>query len=295
MGQFYTGVDTVHGIGDIQDFPIGIGAKLRRWHALGADGVFDHWGNSPEDIWCNSVALREFFLDPEADAAGVARRIAHQQFGPETGAHVFAAWSALEQAHVALSAACTWSPGQWPGWYEGRRHLPLPGQFHDQSLRAHQAPPRTDGATLYNPAEFGAALQAVADAWAQATPHYAEAVRHIGRALAGNTHAPVFYHHWWNGTQSTPTQHEHVRRQQLHLQSMALAGREIGLHFGLHALWERTGRDATTYRRQAETLLRTDADACREAADYFSALGKPKDWGRLYTEKGAALTRYLAD
>lgn len=292
--NFHWGDDTVHGIGDIQDFPLGIGAKLRRWHTLEADGVFDHWGNSPEDNWCNSVALREFFLNPTADPVAVARRIADLQFGPTTGAHVFAAWSALEQAHVALSPACIWSPGQWPGWYEGRRHLPLPGQFRDTSLRSHQAPPRMDGATLYNPADFGAALQAVADAWAEATPHYTAAVRHIGLALAGAAAAPVFHQHWWNGSQPTPTQHEHVRRQQLHLQSMALAGREIGLHFGLHALWERTGHDAAAYRAQAETLLRADADACREAADYFAALGKPKDWGRLYAEKAAAIERYLA-
>ena len=292
--NFHWGDDTVHGLGDIQDFPLGIGAKLRRWHTLEADGVFDHWGNAPEDIWCNSVALREFFLDPGADPAGVAHRIACRQFGPETGAHVIAAWSALEQAHVALSAACIWSPGQWPGWYEGRRHLPLPGQFRDESLRSHQAPPRPDGATIYNPADFGSALQAVADAWTQAGPHYAEAVRQIGRALAGAAAAPVFHQHWWNGPQPTPTQHEHVRRQQLHLQSMTLAGREIGLHFGLHALWERTGRDATAYRRQAATLLRADADACREAADYFAALGKPKDWGRLYAAKADAIEAYLA-
>jgi hypothetical protein len=290
--NLHWGDDTVHGIGDIQDFPLGIGAKLKRWHALEADGVFDHWGNAPEDIWSNSIACREFFLDPTADPTVVARRIAERQFGPASEV-IVAAWSALERAHVALNPACIWSPGQWPGWYEGRKHLPMPEGFRDESLRKHQAPPRRDGENVYSPTDFASALQAVADAWAQATPHYVEAVKHMGRALASAGDEPLFYRFWWNGTAPTPTRREHLRRQKLHLESMTHAGREIGLHFALHALWERTRRDAAEYRKQGAALLRADAAACREAAEFFAALGKPKDWGRLYTAKAEAIEAYL--
>lgn len=292
--NLHWGDDTVHGIGDIQDFPLGIGAKLKRWHALEVDGVFDHWGNAPEDIWCNSVACRDFFLDPAADPATVAGRIAERQFGPAAGGAALAAWTALERAHVALNPACIWSPGQWPGWYEGRKHLPLPGGFRDESLRQHQAPPRRDGETVYNPVAFADALQAVADAWGAASPHYAAAVREMERAVALADDAPVFYRFWWNGATPTPTRREHLRRQKLHLESMAFAGREIGLHFALHALWERTGHDAAGYRKDGETLLRADAAACRDAAAFFTALGKPKDWGRLYAAKAEAIEAYLA-
>jgi hypothetical protein len=292
--NFHWGDDTVHGLGDIQDFPLGIGAKLRRWHDLAADGVFDHWGNAPEDLWSNSIACRDFFLNPSADPTATARRIALRQFGPMSGDAVLAAWTALERAHLALSPACIWSPGQWPGWYEGRKRWPLPDGFADQSLRGHQAPPRPDGTTLYNPAEFADALQAVADAWAEAGPHYAEAVRQIERAHASATEAPLFYRFWWNGPQPTHSQREHLRRQQLYLTSMALAGREIGLHFALHALWERTGRNPAAYRTQAAGLLREDATACRNAAAYFKSLGKPKDWGPLYAAKADAIEAYLA-
>lgn len=290
--NLHWGDDTVHGIGDIQDFPLGIGAKLKRWHALEADGVFDHWGNAPEDLWSNSIACREFFLDPAADPPVVARRIAERQFGPASEA-VVAAWSALERAHVALNHACIWSPGQWPGWYEGRKHLPLPDGFRDESLRKHQAPQRRDGDNVFNPADFGAALQAVADAWAQATPHYVEAVKHMDHALASAGDEPLFYRFWWSGTAPTPTRREHLRRQKLHLESMTHAGREIGLHFGLHALWERTGHNAAAYRSRGEALLRANAAACREAAEFFAALGKPKDWGQLYTAKADAIEAYL--
>ena len=283
----------MHGIGDIQDFPLGIGAKIKRWHTLDADGVFDHWGNAPEDIWCNSIACREFFLNPLADTAMVGRQIALRQFGEAAGDHVFTAWAALERAHVELSPTCTWSPGQWPGWYEGRKHWPLPGHFRDVGLRAHQAPSRQEGDLTFNPADFAEALQAVSDAWARARPHYLAAVGALRTALACATDAPVFYHFWWNGTGPAPTCREHIRRQLLHLESMATPGNEIGLHFGLHALWETVDHDTADFRTKAESLLRADIVACRAAEEFFDRLGKPKDWGRLYAAKAQAMAEYL--
>ncbi len=294
--NFHWGDDTVHGLGDIQDFPLGIAAKLRRWHVLGADGVFDHWGNAPEDIWCNSIALREFFLNPLADAAAVGRALARRQFGAAAGEPVFAAWQALERAHAALSAACLWSPEQWPGWYAGRKRLPLPGPegFGPDDLAQTRQPPRREGDREYNPADFGEALQAVADAWAQAAPHYAEAVGQLQAAESVAGDEPVFYHFWWNGAAPSPTRREHLRRQRLYVESMGLAGREIGRHFGLHALWIKCGCRADAYRRLAAEALQADAAACRLAADFFTALGVPRDWGRLYAEKAAAIESYLA-
>ena len=115
----------------------------------------------------------------------------------------------------------------------------------------------------------------------------------MDRAVALADESPVFYRFWWSGAAPTPSRREHLRRQKMHLESMALAGREIGLHFGLHALWERTGHDAAAYRRQGESLLRADAEACRAAAKFFAALGKPKDWGQLYAAKAGALEAFL--
>ncbi|MCF7854999.1 MAG: hypothetical protein K9N51_09395, partial [Candidatus Pacebacteria bacterium] len=58
---------------DLQDFPLGVGAKIARWHELEADGVFDHWGAYNETVPSNSVACREFFLNPLADPETVCR------------------------------------------------------------------------------------------------------------------------------------------------------------------------------------------------------------------------------
>lgn len=292
--DFFWGDDTVHGLNDIQDFPLGVGAKIRRWHDLEVDGVFDHWGNAPEDIWCNAIACREFFLAPLADAAAVAHRIAHRQFGPEVGEHVFSAWSELEKAHAALSPGSIWSPSQWPNWYQGRKHLPLPGQFFDKFLRKSYPPPRSDGDWVYNPPVFADALQTVADTWAAAAPHYEQSARHLRAALEHATDAPVGYRHWWNGSSPTPTRREHLQRQLLYVESNLHAGREIGANFTLHTLWERCDHDEAAYRAGATDLLRADIAACEQAAEFFARLGHPKAWSTQYAAKAEQLKAYLA-
>jgi hypothetical protein len=75
---------------------------------------------------------------------------------------------------------------------------------------------------------------------------------------------------------------------------MAFAGREIGLQFGLYALWEKSGREVGAYRALAAGLLAEDASACREAANYFGALGKPKDWAARYEAKARRIEAFLA-
>lgn len=292
--NFHWGDDTVHRIGDIQDFPFGIGAKLKRWHTLGADGVFDHWGNSPEDIWCNSIACRDFFLNPNADSIVTCRRIADRQFGQQVGEHVLQAWTELENAHAQLSDACLWSPEQWPGWYAGRKMWPLPGHdFASPKLANSRQPPRTSGDRVLNPPAFADALQAVADAWRQAVPHYEAALRHLESALAIANDEPVFYSFWWNGEAKIPTQREHLEREKRYVESMLVAGREIGLHFALHAIWENVGHDADAYRVNSAELLPENRNACLAAADYFAALGKPLDWAAQYRAKATAIESYL--
>jgi hypothetical protein len=247
-----------------------------------------------EDLWCNSVACREFFLDPLADAEEACRGIACRQFGQRAGELAFSAWQALERAHRMLSNACTWAPQQWPMWYGSRGTPPLPGSFSTDSLRDSKHPPRAaDDGTVYNPADFIAALQAVADAWRQAFPHYQEAAQRLEQAQSAADDGPLFYRFWWSGKQATPTKRDHLRRQRLYVESMAMVGREIGLQFGLHALWETLGRSADGYREKAVSQLREDAAACREAASFFRTLGKPKDWPDQYDAKACGIEEFL--
>lgn len=297
--DFHWGDDTVHDLNDIQDYPLGIGAKIRRWHALDVDGVFDHWGGFNQDISCNSIACREFFLNPLADPETVCKGIAVRQFGEESGLLVFQAWQSLEKAHGILSNACTWPPGQWPGWYSGREQAPIPEELAKFGVKGGE-PPRQAESIRYNPPDLAERIQRVGDAWRMAFPHYEEAVSRMNEAVAKADERPLFYALWWNGESKSPTRREHLRRQSIYIESMGQVGREIGLHFSLNALFERLGGDAAAYRQQAEQLLKEDVLACREAADYLDKLKAQgddrrsgRDWAPLYRVKADRIDAYL--
>ena len=53
---------------------------------------------------------------------------------------------------------------------------------------------------------------------------------------------------------------------------MGLLGREIGLHFELHALFERQGRDSRAYLATALDLLREDLAACEAIVAFCERL-----------------------
>lgn len=298
--DLHWGDDSNHGLNDIQDYPLGIGAKLARWHNLGADGVFDHWGSFNNDISSNSVACREFFLNPLADPETVSRKIAHQQFGEEAGESAFQAWKAIERAHAILSNYCTWPPQQWPGWYAGKNFAPTPGAFETKGVKASPGWIKHAAPFVYNDPETS--LQGVSDAWKMAYPYYMEAVRHLDEAISRANDQPVFYSFWWSGEEESPSRREHLRRQKIYCESMGLVGREIGIHFGLNATYDSLGGDADAYFLEAGPMLREDMEACRAIEGYFKLLNAQDDDNRpglkrreLYGEKADAIEAYLSE
>ncbi len=297
--DLHWGDDTVHQLNDIQDYPMGIGAKLRRWHVLQADGVFDHWGGFNKDISCNSVACRAFFLNPLADPETACREIAVKQFGETAGAPALQAWKSLEQAHAILSNACTWAPTQWPGWYPGRECAPIPEDFEKLGITGGE-PPRAAAAIIYNPPDLAERLQRVGDAWRAAFPFYQKAVEFMHEAVEKADDTPLFYAFWWSGNEQSPSRREHLRREGLYLESMGLTGREIGIHFSLNALYEKVNHDPAAYKHQAKSLLLEDVLACQEAADFFDRVKRESDdrlrdrnWSSLYRAKADRIKAYL--
>ncbi len=297
--DLHWGDDSVHDLNDIQDYPMGIGAKIRRWHELDVDGVFDHWGGFNKDISCNSIACRAFFLNPLQDPEIVCRSIALHQFGEAAGPSVLQAWKSLERAHATLSNACSWAPTQWPGWYPGRECAPVPEDFEKCGVKGGE-PPRMAASILYNPPELAERLQRVGDAWRMAFPHYEQAIKHMHEAAEKADDVPVFYSYWWSGDAKSPSRREHLRRQGIYLESMAFVGREIGIHFSLNALYERVQHDPDAYREQAKPLLAEDVQACRETADLFDRLKRQcddkragRDWATLYRAKAERIKTYL--
>ena len=298
--NLHWGDDSVHHLNDIQDYPLGIGAKLQRWFRLQVDGVFDHWGMLPEDISCNSIACRDFFLNPLADPQTVSHSLAVHQFGPQAGEYVYAAWDNLEKAHQILSNACSWSPSQWPGWYSGREILPTPEGFKQNSLGGGQFPTPTNGFT-YNIENLAERLAAVGEAWHLAWPYYEKAIAQMDLALAAADDQPVFYQFWWNGEKPSPTRREHIRRQKLYIESTGKIGREIGLHFSLNALYEKTKGDDAAYLKQGVVLLHELQDACMDASNFMERLKnqgnerqKERNWDELYRKKAEGIRNYLS-
>ncbi len=299
--DLHWGDDAIHGLNDIQDYPLVVGAKLERWHNLGADGVFDHWGSFNSHISSNSVACREFFLDPLADAETVGRKIALQQFGENAGEAAFQAWRSLERAHAIMSNYSTWPPSQWPNWYAGKNFAPLPESFETKGLSLPAHCVRYALPFVYN--DSATSLQGVSDAWKRAYPHYMEAVRHLDEAIAEADDTPVFYSYWWSGEAESPSRLEHLRRQQRYIEGMGLVGREIGIHFGLNALYNRLDGDAEAYLRESGPLIREDIEACRAIAEFFGRTSFRSDyykqmyfkWKELYSKKAALSEAYLSE
>ncbi len=295
--DFHLGDDATHLWGaDIQDFPLGIGAKMARWHDLEVDGVFDHWGTYSEMISTNSVACREFFLNPLADPETICRRLAHNQYGSQAGEHAFLAWTAIERAHRILSNCSTWCPWQWPGWYGAMGEAPLPESLlkHSQSLDKSRLLPKSTTGFVYNSGDLADCLEAVGAGWKLAAPHLEEACRCLDEAIAATDDQPVGYAHWWNGAAKSPGTREHLARHKVYVEFMMLTGREIGLQFELLALFERLGHSAEAFLAEAGELLKEDLKACREIvacidrllADYPEVANLPAaKWRGQYARK----------
>jgi hypothetical protein len=280
-GQLFIGYDDLH-LGDdathlwgldLQDFPLGIGAKTARWHELHADGVFDHWGTYGEMLPSNSVACREFFLNHLAEPESVCLRIALNQYGPEAGAVAFRAWQAIEGAHRILSNCATWAPAQWPAWYAGRGRAVLPETFPNDSARDTGAlVAKSALGFTYNGGDLTDCLEGVALGWRLAAPKYADAARLLRDAADAADDSRVGYAHWWNGTAKPLSKREHLTRHRIYAECLGLIGREIGLHFELRALLERCNRHAETYLAQARPLLAEDLTACRDIVAFIDKL-----------------------
>lgn len=301
--DFHLGDDATHLWGlDLQDFPLGIGAKLARWQNLEVDGVFDHWGTYSEMIPTNSLAFREFLLNPYADPEAICHRLAINQYGSAAGEPAFRAWQSIERAHRILSNCASWAPGQWPGWYRGRGVAPLPENL---SLAGRDGIPLVAKEALgftYNGDNLADCLEAVGSGWQLAAPHLREAARQLDAAMAVADDTPVGYAFWWNGTAKPLSRREHLARHRLYVEFMGLLGHEIGLHFALHGRFERLGHDAKTYLAEARPLLQEDLAACREIVAFIDAMVRDypvaerlpaRRWRDDYARKAAALATYL--
>lgn len=299
--NLHWGDDSLHNIKDIQDFPLGIAAKLRRWQVVEADGIFDHWGMWSEDIWSNSIACREFFLNPYADPAEVAKKIALRQFGPRAGNHVLDAWKQIEHAHRIQSNACTWPPQQWIGWYANRATAPIPEEFRKIRIGGGLWPKKATHYT-YNDGSLQQKLSAVSRTWEDSLPYYQSAMDSLDKAIEIAGDGPLFYRYWYNSPEEVPNRTEHLRMQRLYYEGVSTMYREIGLHFRIQSIYEQHPDDGDKFRQEAEPLLKQDLEACKSIISFLERVERhelarnPKyfdGWHQAYRQKIRQIKDYL--
>ncbi len=295
--NLHWGDDSVHNIGDIQDYPLGIGAKIRRWHEFGADGVFDHWGTWPEDISSNSMACREFFINPLADPEEVAKGIAVKQFGKKAGVKVLESWKSLEMAHRIYSNACIWAPGQWFNWYGGKGYTPTYEGFLKNGLGKGLFAKGANG-YVYNEGDIKDQLERVSEAWAAAYPYYVKSAELMEDAYKSADKRELFYSYWWDGDKKAPNAKEHIRREKLFIEAVGLTGRQIGIDFGLRNVWYESYPSEEKYKTNAAELLKQDIEACEAVAEFFQKLSNSgakhfDKFVEMYNKRAEGIKEYL--
>ncbi len=299
--NFHWGDDSVHKLKDIQDFPLGVGAKIQRWQRLGVDGIFDHWGTWPEDVPTNSIACREFFINPLADPKHVCKEIALRQFGQKAGQKVFESWCYLEKAHRIISNACTWSPSQWFGWYQGKKYSPTFANYKKHGLGKGLFEKRANN-FAYNAGEIRDQLWTVHKAWLNAFPYYQKATAAMEQAYKIADEKELFYSYWWDGPKKTPTIKEHIKRQKLFIESVGLTGLQIGLDFGMRKIWLDNASNEADYKKAVKGLMARDIEACKAIAEFFDKVEKEEytradlsKWEYLYRKRAQETEKYLRD
>jgi hypothetical protein len=297
--NLHWGDDTMHELRGIQDFPLGVAAKLARWDRLKVDGVFDHWGTFCEEISSNSIACRRFFLNPRADREAVCRDIADKQFGKKAGPMVFLSWQELENAQRILSNGCVYAPGQWPYWYSGREYPPVPDVIPRENYLRQGFKENMANGWIYNDGGEAGQNELIGEVWSRAWPFYQRAVDWMDKAIAQVDDGELFYAYWWSGEEKSPTRKEHLKQQKLYLESIGIVGHEIGLHFSLLSLYERLNGDHEKYRKEARDLLAEDAEASRACAEFLMRYAEAKEtpqmksWAEQYLKKAEVIDDYL--
>lgn len=182
------------GITKLYDFPLGIAAKLRRWHSLGADGFFDQWGTMAEYVQCNGVALRDLVFHPEntepAKLDAWAQALATRRFGPAAAAQVLAAWKEIEAAQQIQSDHTYYWHHLRPQWSAPVLQCPITLEALNATELTHNGhtsaePSKPYGSRDYSPyRDDVTCAKALAPALREAAAHFSKAHAHLQAAAA---------------------------------------------------------------------------------------------------------------
>ncbi len=267
---FLWGDDTIFPSTELFDYPLGIAAKLKRWQALGVEGVFDQWGTQAEYLPVNAIALRQLFFHPElaepSQALRWAEQLAKRFYGEAAGPSVWLAWQEIEAAQQIQSDHTYYWHELRPNWARVALGTPLTVEGLKVAQLAGAEPSKKDGDKDYAPNRDDVAnAKALGIALQQAAEQFRSAVGHLQKALGVVSGEPQScYQHWLPKDEKRKPLSV---RQQLEKQIMAVrlqegVQRELAHFYGAYALVKAMGADGSpTDDKKLEALRAIQTEA----------------------------------
>ncbi|MVM28533.1 hypothetical protein GO755_00715 [Spirosoma sp. HMF4905] len=260
---FRWGDDTIFPSTELYDFPLGVAAKLRRWQALGVDGIFDQWGTQAEYVPANAIALREMFFHPELTQPPLATQwvdqLALSQYGKAAGPMVSAAWKEIETAQQIQSDFTYYWHQLRPNWAKVSLTIPLTIEalrvvnlsiFNQKTLTGID-PSKLDGTHAYGPtSDDVAAAQATGIELQKTVAHFQAAANHLKDALnATPTDQPAFSSYWLpvNDAERKPVSaRQQLEKQWISVRLQAEVQRELAHFFTSYSLVKSLSKEDTS-------------------------------------------------
>lgn len=290
-GQLMIGRDALHAFEDQLvrgttqriDYPLGVFAKIRRWHDLGYDGFYDVRGRlAPDDVHANSSACRAAMLNPAADAPAFGEALARKWFGCEAGPVVADAWRLLERAQAIRSNGYAFPSSsplcEYVPWHFARAFTPVPThpQFTSQVIpqkapdKGELAPAQANGA-IYHDGDYPMRLETTGRGLVAAAQQFKAAAALLDRArqlpMAGCLEDPGS----WLGGLAGQSPRAYLDAHMAFVANSHYFGEVMGYDFLLKALRMRLGDDVAAYRRQAAPMLESYAKAALALAAHLDA------------------------
>ena len=306
-GQLVVGRDALHAFEDQLfsganhrfDYPLGVFAKIRRWHDLGYDGFYDVRGRlSPGDLHANSLACRAALLDSSANALGFVDALALRWFGNDAGPFVADAWRLLERAQAirsngyafpSSSPLCEYIP-----WHFERAFTPVPTnpQFTTQvipqnSPKYGELVPAQANGYIYHAGDYPLRLDTTGRCIMESAVLLQEAASLLDRARKLSLPARIDDASSWLGANAGQSPRDYLDSHFAFVSNSHYFGAIMGPYFMLKSLRMKLGDDAVAYRAQAAPLLATYAKAAGALASW---LEDQMTQGGIKSVKGSGFT-----
>ncbi len=308
-GQLLIGRDTFHVFEDAHypwsqryDYPLGVFAKVRRWAALGYDGLYDARGRqTAADLHANAPAVRAALLDPAIDPRSFCDALAARWFGDLAGPLVASAWQTLECAHAIRSNGYAFpssSPlSEYSPWHFSRAQTPLSDNPLFTSAMDEQAAPdygefapASANGFIYREGDYADKLRTTGYCLSRSAKLCDDASELLADALRQPLPDSIADASLWLGPGTTVAPSDYLADHLAYVTGLARFGAIMGAYFTLKALRIATAGDTAAYLAEGDSCLRAYANAARALASHLVTM---RDSGRIEGEFASNLNPEL--